>query len=267
MSVVLSRPQSSPRVPSAMFTRFDPSVPEDRGPSMMQRHAEHRERELAREADDVLAREFPLATRATRRLALDGHDGDAALARDALREFFALERDREQHRGESSDRRRARASERSGEGKLRDGDGDERATARGKDRKRERKHRSRSRSRSRSRRGKRDRKHRSRSRSREELPRQPERAAFGDDEAERRRELADARARAAEAKQREIIARMRASGETRDALREQNVLRARLQIAHRQGDAREVERLRGVLARDDALERAAKDNFGFRPHD
>jgi hypothetical protein len=40
-----------------------------------------------------------------------------------------------------------------------------------------------------------------------------------------------------------------------------------LQIAHRVGDASEAERIKALLSVDDALAKAAKSNYGFRPGD
>ena len=59
--------------------------------------------------------------------------------------------------------------------------------------------------------------------------------------------------------------RAQGGGAARDGMREQELLRSQLQIAHRQGDVHEVERQKkNLLAKDDALDRAAKDNYGFR---
>lgn len=87
---------------------------------------------------------------------------------------------------------------------------------------------------------------------------------FGNDEEMRRREIAEAREREAAARQSELVERMRARGDA-GAMREQDLLRHKLQVAHRTGDAREVERIQKLLAPDDALQRAAADNYGFAP--
>ena len=51
-----------------MFTRGDPNAPDDRGPSMMVRHAETRAREAARAADAHLRQRFPAATLSSRKM-------------------------------------------------------------------------------------------------------------------------------------------------------------------------------------------------------
>lgn len=237
-----------------MFTRGDPNAPDDRGPSMMVRHAETRAREAARAADAHLRQRFPAATSATLALALEAHGGDVELAKDALREFFAGDR------GATSADGKRRRRRRRGE----DGSDDDRRE------RRRRKEKSSKRSRKKSRR-------RSRSRSRD---RRKDRAdddggddggrnksttvTFGNDEEMRRREIAEAREREAAARQSELVERMRARGDA-GAMREQDLLRHKLQVAHRTGDAREVERIQKLLAPDDALQRAAADNYGFAP--
>ena len=240
-----------------MFTRGDPNAPDDRGPSMMQRHAESRAREAAHAANAYLRREFPSATDATLALALDAHDGDAQLAKDALREFFDAER-----AGRTTAARGAGSS-------GRDGSDDDSRSGRRRHKKRK-KHKKSSKS---SKRGRASRRRDdddsndddSDDDSDDAKKRKPERCTFGDDEAERRREIALAREKEAAAKQRAVVDAMRARGAAPlDGLREQELLRAQLQIAHRVGDVREVERIKSLLAEDDALERAAKDNYGFR---
>ena len=64
----------------------------------------------------------------------------------------------------------------------------------------------------------------------------------------------------------EIVARLRAHGDV-SVMREQEILRQKLQIAHRVGDASEAERIKALLSVDDALAKAAKSNYGFRPGD
>ncbi|ABO95083.1 predicted protein [Ostreococcus lucimarinus CCE9901] len=162
---------------SAQFTRAgDPN--DDRGPSMMVRHAEQRAREAAANADRYLRETFPRANATTLALALKEFNNDVALAKDALKEFFEEE------------------------------DGGE----------------------------------------------------------ERRAELAEARKKDEEARQKEIVARLRAHGDV-SVMREQEILRQKLQIAHRVGDASEAERIKALLSVDDALAKAAKSNYGFRPGD
>lgn len=238
-----------------MFTRGDPNAPDDRGPSMMVRHAETRAREAARAADAHLRQRFPAATSATLALALEAHGGDVELAKDALREFFAGDRG-----ATSADGKRRRRRRRRGE----DGSDDDRRE------RRRRKEKSSKRSRKKSRR-------RSRSRSRDRRKDRADDAGgddggrnksttvtFGNDEEMRRREIAEAREREAAARQSELVERMRARGDA-GAMREQDLLRHKLQVAHRTGDAREVERIQKLLAPDDALQRAAADNYGFAP--
>jgi hypothetical protein len=237
-----------------MFTRGDPNAPDDRGPSMMVRHAETRAREAARAADAHLRQRFPAATSATLALALEAHGGDVELAKDALREFFAGDR------GATSADGKRRRRRRRGE----DGSDDDRRE------RRRRKEKSSKRSRKKSRR-------RSRSRSRDRRKDRADDAGgddggrnksttvtFGNDEEMRRREIAEAREREAAARQSELVERMRARGDA-GAMREQDLLRHKLQVAHRTGDAREVERIQKLLAPDDALQRAAADNYGFAP--
>lgn len=238
-----------------MFTRGDPNAPDDRGPSMMVRHAETRAREAARAADAHLRQRFPAATSATLALALEAHGGDVELAKDALREFFAGDRG-----ATSADGKRRRRRRRRGE----DGSDDDRRE------RRRRKEKSSKRSRKKSRRH-------SRSRSRDRRKDRADDAGgddggrnksttvtFGNDEEMRRREIAEAREREAAARQSELVERMRARGDA-GAMREQDLLRHKLQVAHRTGDAREVERIQKLLAPDDALQRAAADNYGFAP--
>ena len=75
---------------SAQFTRAgDPN--DDRGPSMMVRHAEQRAREAAANADRYLRETFPRANATTLALALKEFNNDVALAKDALKEFFEEE--------------------------------------------------------------------------------------------------------------------------------------------------------------------------------
>ena len=258
---------------TTMYTRGDPNAPDDRGPSMMQRHAEARAREAAHATDAYLRREFPNATDATLALALEKHDGDAQLAKDALREFFDAERAGRTTTttmtggaGSSGrERRRRRRREGSSSSSPSDDDGSDDDGSRS-GRRRHKKHRKSSDRRKHKKHKKSSRRSRSRSASRGDEGKKPERRAFGDDEAERRRELAEAREKEAAAKQHAILARMRAQGggAARDGMREQELLRSQLQIAHRQGDVHEVERLQNLLAKDDALDRAAKDNYGFR---
>ena len=238
-----------------MFTRGDPNAPDDRGPSMMVRHAETRAREAARAADAHLRQRFPAATSATLALALEAHGGDVELAKDALREFFAGDRG-----ATGADGKRRRRRRRRGE----DGSDDDRRE------RRRRKEKSSKRSRKKSRR-------RSRSRSRDRRKDRADDAGgddggrnksttvtFGNDAEMRRREIAEAREREAAARQSELVERMRARGDA-GAMREQDLLRHKLQVAHRTGDAREVERIQKLLAPDDALQRAAADNYGFAP--
>ena len=239
-----------------MFTRGDPNAPDDRGPSMMVRHAEIRAREAARAADAHLRQRFPAATSATLALALESHGGDVELAKDALREFFAVDRGATgagSRRGRGSDgsdadRRRRRKEKRSERGHK------------------ERRHKkSRRRSRSRDGRGRED---RADDKDGEDDDgrggKRRTTVAFGNDEEMRRREIAEAREREAAARQSELVERMRARGDA-GAMREQDLLRHKLQVAHRTGDAREVERIQKLLAPDDALQRAAADNYGFAP--
>ena len=69
---------------SAQFTRAgDPN--DDRGPSMMVRHAEQRAREAAANADRYLRETFPRANATTLALALKEFNNDVALAKDALK--------------------------------------------------------------------------------------------------------------------------------------------------------------------------------------
>jgi len=235
-----------------MFTRGDPNAPDDRGPSMMVRHAEIRAREAARAADAHLRQRFPAATSATLALALESHGGDVELAKDALREFFAVDRGTtgagsRRGRGSDDDRRRRK----------------EKRSKRGHKERRHKK--SRRRSRSRDGRGREDRA--DGKDGEDEDGRGGKRrttVAFGNDEEMRRREIAEAREREAAARQSELVERMRARGDA-GAMREQDLLRHKLQVAHRTGDAREVERIQKLLAPDDALQRAAADNYGFAP--
>lgn len=204
---------------------------------MMVRHAEARKREAALNAERFLREQFPEATPATLALALKEHDDDVALAKDALKEFFASERAGRDGRSRKRDRREKR--ERGGSDDD-DDDSDGRRRRRRRDKKSKRhkkhgKHRKRSRSRS-----------RSRSRDRERK-RPDERARRGED-AERRREEEAREER--EARQREIVARLRAQGDLGShmgALREQEMLRHKLQVAHRVGDTREVDRIKALL--------------------
>ena len=100
-----------------------------------------------------------------------------------------------------------------------------------------------------------------------ELERAREAAERGKSQSEAvRAELAEARKKDEEARQKEIVARLRAQGDV-SVMREQELLRHKLQIAHRVGDANEVERLKALLSADDSLARAAKSNYGFRPGD
>lgn len=218
---------------------------------MMVRHAEQRAREAAANADRYLRETFPRANATTLALALKEFNNDVALAKDALKEFFE-EEDGGGGRGRRRGRGRRGEEDARRDGKRRRRDKKEK---REKDRKHKRKHRRRSRSRSRERRreGRRD---------DEAAPRR----AFGNDEEERRAELAEARKKDEEARQKEIVARLRAQGDV-SVMREQELLRHKLQIAHRVGDANEVERLKALLSADDSLARAAKSNYGFRPGD
>lgn len=204
---------------------------------MMVRHAEARKREAALNAERFLREQFPEATPATLALALKEHDDDVALAKDALKEFFASERAGRDGRSRKRDRREKR--ERGGsDDDDDDSDGRRRRRRRDKKSKRHKKHgKDRKRSRSRS---------RSRSRDRERK-RPDERARRGED-AERRREEEAREER--EARQREIVARLRAQGDLGShmgALREQEMLRHKLQVAHRVGDTREVDRIKALL--------------------
>ena len=237
-----------------MFTRGDPNAPDDRGPSMMVRHAETRAREAARAADAHLRQRFPAATSATLALALEAHGGDVELAKDALREFFAGDR------GATSADGKRRRRRRRGE----DGSDDDRRERRRRKEKRSKRSRKKSRRRSRS---------RSRDRRKDRADddggddggrNKSTTVTFGNDEEMRRREIAEAREREAAARQSELVERMRARGDA-GAMREQDLLRHKLQVAHRTGDAREVERIQKLLAPDDALQRAAADNYGFAP--
>ena len=220
---------------------------------MMVRHAEQRAREAAANADRYLRETFPRANATTLALALKEFNNDVALAKDALKEFFE-EEDGGGGRGRRRGRGRGGEEDARRDGKRRRRDKKEK---REKDRKHKRKHRRRSRSRSRSRERRRERR-----RDEEAAPRR----AFGNDEEERRAELAEARKKDEEARQKEIVARLRAHGDV-SVMREQELLRHKLQIAHRVGDANEVERLKALLSADDSLARAAKSNYGFRPGD
>ena len=75
---------------------------------MMVRHAEARRREAALNATNFLREEFPEATPATLALALKEHDDDVALAKDALKEFFASERAGRDGRSRKRNRREKR---------------------------------------------------------------------------------------------------------------------------------------------------------------
>lgn len=232
----------TPRAPDvgararAMFTR-DGNPNDDRGPSMMVRHAEARKREAALNAERFLREQFPEATPATLALALKEHDDDVALAKDALKEFFASERAGRDGRSRKRDRREKR--ERGGSDDDDDDDSDgRRRRRRRRDKKRHKKH-GKHRKRSRS---------RSRSRSRDRERKRPDERARRGDNAERRREEEEREAR--EARQREIVARLRAQGDLGShmgALREQEMLRHKLQVAHRVGDTREVDRIKALL--------------------
>ena len=230
---------------------------------MMVRHAEQRAREAAANADRYLRETFPRANATTLALALKEFNNDVALAKDALKEFFE-EEDGGGGRGRRRGRGRGGEEDARRDGKRRRRDKKEK---REKDRKHKRKHRRRSRSRSRSRARSRS---RSRSRERRRERRRDEEAAprraFGNDEEERRAELAEARKKDEEARQKEIVARLRAHGDV-SVMREQEILRQKLQIAHRVGDASEAERIKALLSVDDALAKAAKSNYGFRPGD
>lgn len=239
-----------------MFTRGDPNAPDDRGPSMMVRHAEIRAREAARAADAHLRQRFPAATSATLALALEAHGGDVELAKDALREFFAGDRGATSADGKRRKRRRRRRGE---DGSDDDDDRRERRRRKEKSSKQSRE-KSRRRSRSRSRDRRKDRADDDEGGGRNKSTT----ATFGNDEEMRRREIAEAREREAAARQSELVERMRARGDA-GAMREQDLLRHKLQVAHRTGDAREVERIQKMLAPDDALQRAAADNYGFAP--
>ena len=235
-----------------MFTREgDPN--DARGPSMTVQHAERQRIAAAAHLREC----FPRAVEKTLELALDAHGGSVELAKDALNDFFrddARGEGRRSRRDEDADardegRRRKRGRARRSRSTSRDG--------KGKREKKEKKEK-------REKREKRDRRSRSRSRSKEE------RVMFGNDEEERRRELANERERAEEARQKEVLERMRAErgqGSDVDNMREQELLRHKLQIAHKVGDAREVERLKALLSRDVSLDRAARANYGFRPND
>ena len=220
---------------------------------MMVRHAEQRAREAAANADRYLRETFPRANATTLALALKEFNNDVALAKDALKEFFE-EEDGGGGRGRRRGRGRGGEEDARRDGKRRRRDKKEK---REKDRKHKRKHRRRSRSRSRSRE-----RWRERRRDEEAAPRR----AFGNDEEERRAELAEARKKDEEARQKEIVARLRAHGDV-SVMREQEILRQKLQIAHRVGDASEAERIKALLSVDDALAKAAKSNYGFRPGD
>ena len=199
---------------------------------MMVRHAEARRREAALNATNFLREEFPEATPATLALALKEHDDDVALAKDALKEFFASERAGRDGRSRKRDRREKRER----------GDGEDDSDSDGRRRHRRDK---------KSKRHKKHRKHRRRSRSRSrdrERKRSDERARRGEENTERRREEEAREER--EARQREIVARLRAQGDLGShmgALREQEMLRHKLQVAHRVGDTREVDRIKALL--------------------
>ena len=238
-----------------MFTRGDPNAPDDRGPSMMVRHAETRAREAARAADAHLRQRFPAATSATLALALEAHGGDVELAKDALREFFAGDRGATSADGKRRRRRRGRGEDGS--------DDDDRRERRRRKEKSSKRSREDGRSRKKSRRRSRDRR-KDRADDDDGGRSKNTTVTFGNDEEMRRREIAEAREREAAARQSELVERMRARGDA-GAMREQDLLRHKLQVAHRTGDAREVERIQKLLAPDDALQRAAADNYGFTP--
>lgn len=203
---------------------------------MMVRHAEARRREAALNATNFLREEFPEATPATLALALKEHDDDVALAKDALKEFFASERAGRDGRSRKRDRREKRERGDGEDDSDSDGRRRHRRDKKSKRHKKHRKHRRRSRSRS-----------RSRSRDRERK-RSDERARRGEENTERRREEEAREER--EARQREIVARLRAQGDLGShmgALREQEMLRHKLQVAHRVGDTREVDRIKALL--------------------
>lgn len=83
-------------------------------------------------------------------------------------------------------------------------------------------------------------------------------------EEDRKRELLAERERAKDAGTRELINHMRLTGKL-DGLREQQQLKAQLQLAAQTGDMAQVERIQKILAPDDPRNSLAAKNYGFRP--